>query len=370
MNKCLVLTVRFLGDRYHGRTQNGREPEWPPSPLRLFQAIVAGVAPRWVDVGIRDREVAALEWFQGLGPPRIVAPVSQPGRPLLNYVRENLSDIAPDKRDAKFARPTLFLGHPVVKYSWAFHVCDYAKAEIITHCARHCHSLGWGIDLVVGNGEITEAESEGDIGEAWYPEPNPTAGASILRVPRASTDEASASTLAELFDRYLHSLKRIASARNPVPPLTAFAVVGYRRATDAAGRPFAAFQLLTPETAELDRHVRPRPRQWQEPAGGRRGGRSCILQPPLSSRSRHPPGPLVGVPMLAFCSRLCRAGRVARTSRRSERRAPRGRGGPGRSNAVVARTSRRSERRAPDGSPTSRYRPSVRKAWSARSTAS
>ena len=42
----LVLTVRFLDDRYHGLLDRGGPPEWPPSPFRLFQALVAGVARR------------------------------------------------------------------------------------------------------------------------------------------------------------------------------------------------------------------------------------------------------------------------------------------------------------------------------------
>jgi CRISPR-associated protein Csb2 len=249
MKKCLVISIRFLGDRYHGRTENGREPEWPPSPLRVFQALVAGVAPRWADVGLREREVPGLEWLQGLGAPRIIAPISHPGRPVLNYVRENLTDVAPDKRDAKFARPTIFRADPLVRYSWWFESCEQPLAEAVAHCARHCHSLGWGVDMIVGNGEITESEPVADTGEVWYPEPDPTDGGSILRVPRCSTSEASPGTLAELRDRYLHSLNRIRAARNPVPPLSAFAVVGYRRATDPASRPWTAFAILKPDAS-------------------------------------------------------------------------------------------------------------------------
>ena len=42
----LLLTVRFLDDRYHGLLDRGGPVEWPPSPFRLFQALVAGVARR------------------------------------------------------------------------------------------------------------------------------------------------------------------------------------------------------------------------------------------------------------------------------------------------------------------------------------
>ena len=38
MPRILLLSVHFHEGRYHGR------PEWPPSPARLFQALVAGAA--------------------------------------------------------------------------------------------------------------------------------------------------------------------------------------------------------------------------------------------------------------------------------------------------------------------------------------
>lgn len=256
MNSHLVISIRFLGDRYHGRTENGREPEWPPSPHRLFQAILAGSAPRWWDADVRDREVAALQWFQGLAPPRIVAPPAQSGRPLLNYVRENLSDVAPDKRDMKVARPSVIRGLPLLRYSWAFQSTEQNFAEVIAQCARHCHSLGWGIDLVVGQGRVVEAEPLMDDPELWLPEVSPTEGATILRVPCLAGEEASVDTLSDLLVRYRHSLNRIADARNHVPPVAGFRLVSYRRRTDLAPRPFAAFSLLTPDaeqTAAFDK---------------------------------------------------------------------------------------------------------------------
>src|SRR5437762_10248282 len=42
----LLLTVRWLDGRYHGLLSRDGPPEWPPSPFRLFQALVSGVARR------------------------------------------------------------------------------------------------------------------------------------------------------------------------------------------------------------------------------------------------------------------------------------------------------------------------------------
>jgi len=42
----LLITVRFLDDRFHGLLDRGGPTEWPPSPFRLFRALLAGVARR------------------------------------------------------------------------------------------------------------------------------------------------------------------------------------------------------------------------------------------------------------------------------------------------------------------------------------
>ncbi len=40
MIRYLCISATFLDGRFHGR-RDGGESEWPPSPLRLFQALVA-----------------------------------------------------------------------------------------------------------------------------------------------------------------------------------------------------------------------------------------------------------------------------------------------------------------------------------------
>lgn len=242
--KYLVITVRFLGDRYHGRTENGREPEWPPSPLRLYQAVLAGAAPRWHDLSLRDREFPALEWFQSLEPPQIIAPRAERGRPLLKYVRENLSDVDPEKRDAKFSRPTLFCGEPKITYYWSIDPKQEQLANLVANCARHFRALGWGIDMAIGNGAVVESEPKYTTGEKWLPMPNVVNG-ELLRVPRQQTSSGQDGTIGELMDRFRGSLERLTeSGRNPVLPLSAFRTIGYRRSTDPPSRSVAAFSLL------------------------------------------------------------------------------------------------------------------------------
>lgn len=251
--RCLIITVRFLGDRYHGRTENGREPEWPPSPLRLYQAVLAGAAPRWHDLSLHDQEFPALEWFQSLAPPQIIAPEAYRGRALLKYVRENLSDVDPEKRDAKFSRPTLFCGEPKVTYCWSIDSEQEQRANLIASCARHCRALGWGIDMAIADGAVVETEPECKSGEKWLPMPSVGEGVP-LRVPRQLAAFGEGGTISELMNRFSASLGRISKdGRNPVPPLTrsAFRTVGYRRSTDPPSRPVAAFSLLKPDASAL-----------------------------------------------------------------------------------------------------------------------
>src|SRR5437016_7766779 len=96
----LVLTVRFLDDRYHGLLDRGGPPEWPPSPFRLFQALVAGVARQDelvvgedVPSNTKLTEIGqALGWLQRHireHPPVIIAPRSKTGQAITRFVPNN-----------------------------------------------------------------------------------------------------------------------------------------------------------------------------------------------------------------------------------------------------------------------------------------
>src|ERR1043165_7967861 len=91
----LLLTVCWLDDRYHGLLASGGPPEWPPSPYRLFQALVAGIARR----GELDSALGeSLAWLQRLDPPLIIAPRTRPGRVITRFVPNNDSDKKPDRQ--------------------------------------------------------------------------------------------------------------------------------------------------------------------------------------------------------------------------------------------------------------------------------
>jgi CRISPR-associated protein Csb2 len=118
MSRALLLFVRSHDGRYHGR------PEWPPSPARLFQALVAGAA-KGNELDKEDRD--ALGWLEQLVPPIIVAPTVRAGNGFRNYVPNNdLDAVGGDPRRVseirapKFIKPLLFDARMPLLYAWQF----------------------------------------------------------------------------------------------------------------------------------------------------------------------------------------------------------------------------------------------------------
>src|SRR5438067_11457037 len=92
----LLLTVQLLDDRYHGLLARDGPPEWPPSPFRLFQALVAGVARR----NELDTDIGkSLEWLEKLDAPMILAPRSRDGQIITRFVPNNDGDKKPNRQD-------------------------------------------------------------------------------------------------------------------------------------------------------------------------------------------------------------------------------------------------------------------------------
>lgn len=253
MASYLCITVRFLQPTCHGRGDHG-EPEWPPSPLRMFQALVAASAARWSERTRLEYAAPALRWLERQPAPSIVAAAGRAAmRKYRLYVPDNVGDKAAaswsrggdaslaDYRTEKDVRPTRLRDRfEAVHYLWPASGPDFERGkQTLLAAARSITHLGWGVDLVAANAAvISDADVEGLAGERWNPaEPSPGSG---LRVPMAGTLDA-------LTAKHGAFLSRLGPARfRPVPPLTAFRVIGYRRATDPAPRPFEAFGLLRP----------------------------------------------------------------------------------------------------------------------------
>jgi CRISPR-associated protein Csb2 len=246
----LCITIRFLDGAFHGRADHG-EPEWPPSPLRLYQAIVAAAAARWNERrGLRHAE-PALKWLEQLKPPVIIAPQAREAQGYRLYVPDNAGDLVgrslsrggddsiANYRTDKSVRPMVFPSEGAVHYLWSTAELPsgfdehrsllFQTVESITH-------IGWGVDLVVASASIAPEETIAALsGEAWRPSPDV---GTALRAPKPGTFD-------DLAQRHTAFLNRVTASGSfsPVPPLSDFEVVGYRRDSDPASVPWAIFAL-------------------------------------------------------------------------------------------------------------------------------
>jgi CRISPR-associated protein Csb2 len=254
MSSFLCLTLRFLDPvpRFHGRGDDG-DPEWPPSPLRFFQALVSAAATRWRENQFREYARPALEWLETIQPTVVTPRVPAESFGYRIYVPNNSGDLMTaawargdtETSMAKFrvekdVRPMHLHDGDAVHY--LFPLADGAcpHLDVLTAVSRSITHLGWGVDMVAGNASLLTDDAANRLpGERWRPVEDSLATG--YRVPKAGT-------LDDLMKKYQAFLTRIGKdGFKPVPPLSVFDVVGYRRATDAARRPYAAFKLLHPE---------------------------------------------------------------------------------------------------------------------------
>ena len=256
MPSHFCLSIRFLDSAFHGR-RDGNQPEWPPSPLRVFQALVAAAAKRR---GAND--FAALRWLEQEPAPVVIAPVavvashsyrlSVPNNAMDIVARawargndSNSGDANPaTHRTMKSIRPVLMRGGDAVHYLWllAEPADETARANVETLCgvARSGVSLGWGVDMAIGHGAILSNDETNTLqGERWLPSQGEMVNE--LRLPRRGT-------LAALENRHTGFLNRIGSGGfTPPPTLTAYETATYRRASDVDRKPVAAFALRKPD---------------------------------------------------------------------------------------------------------------------------
>ncbi len=243
MTCFLVLSTRFLDDRYHGLTAHGERAEWPPSPFRLFQALVAGNARGAVlPKSIGD----ALRWLESLDPPVIIAPHASEGLERLTYVINNYSHKDAKSRAPKAIRPMILNGDRLVEYAWTF---DESLAGAMTHAnaviagVRRIRCLGWGIDMAIGIGATVDAmPSAAENRRVFRPDKSGSANGIDLRSPTFGS-------LKSLEDNYVDFLKRYQT-----PGVTRMEAGEALHApvlyVPHSSRHCAAFRFFDPETDE------------------------------------------------------------------------------------------------------------------------
>lgn len=266
----LLLTVRFLDDRYHGLLDRGGPVEWPPSPFRLFQALVAGVARRGELVVTDDDHPdtpdnknftaigQALGWLQkhsAKHPPIIIAPRHKVGQAITRFVPNNDQDVEKVRREpekyrvAKPTIPTLFLlepdQKPEVHYAWPLHGVKGCPVPDIEKAARSLTTLGWGIDMAFADARLAaEAELQTLKGIRWYPKKRDYPYKDTLRVPTYDADTKEC-TLCDL--RHCHStmVNRIEHGKplKTVDKPKIFNRVLYTSPERPEGRPYRVFHI-------------------------------------------------------------------------------------------------------------------------------
>lgn len=185
VERFLCISVTFLDPLFHGKKDEDT-PEWPPSPMRLFQALIAGSRAgcrnsRWSSDN-QDPFRAAFCWLEQCEPPQILAPEVSSTVGYTLFVPNNDSDKKFDRQDrltSKVARPhRISIGSHIrdlrqrLYYLWSIAEDQWPTArkhaELICHEARHLLTLGWGIDQTVGNGSIlTNTEAALLPGRRW-----------------------------------------------------------------------------------------------------------------------------------------------------------------------------------------------------------
>lgn len=156
---ALLIEVRLLTGRYHGAG------DWPPSPFRLFQALVAGAyGGRWAAEDRADKD-AAFRWLESLPPPVIAAPAHRPGRAVVHYVPNNDLDAkagdpsrTSEIRAPKRRQPVLLEDEQPILYVWPV-AGGSPHAARIAELAERLHTLGHGIDAACARAELTDAET-------------------------------------------------------------------------------------------------------------------------------------------------------------------------------------------------------------------
>lgn len=235
--KTLCITLHFLDEWFHGQADD--EPEWPPSPYRLFQALIAASSRNGID------SKGLFQWLEQVSAPEILSPRVKEARRWSTYVPTNDSDKKFNRQQRlteKVFRPIHIPRNVPVHYLWKIKAEDIAVATKTGGLAQLLSAVGWGIDLVAGTGHIL---SEGDAqkligsynGNHWKPAVN---SRKVLRCPR----QGSFADLVSAYQTFVHRFK--GNVYHPGRKPIEFSEIAYAR-VDAIERKFVSFNLLRPD---------------------------------------------------------------------------------------------------------------------------
>ena len=244
----LEIEVTFTVGHFHGE-------EWPPSPARLFQALVAAShhgAHGLIHQAVRDE---ALRWLEHQEPPSIVVPEAVHQREhLMNYVPNNDDGfgVDPHVRAEKSMGGWVFPPSSPVTYQWQIGADANAtkQADVIAAMSSLIAYVGRTVDLAYARGRFLDAElSANAVGRKRW-QPTERAGGRWL---------APSAGFLELLDR---RFPRSVSAEPP--DFTNTRQVSYEpEDVLRLGAPVAVFEMLRMDGRKLGFD----PRDLRQPAG-------------------------------------------------------------------------------------------------------
>lgn len=243
MPDYLCVSVTFLDPLFHGRGDHA--PEWPPSPMRLFQALLAAAHAGCRSAAWSDARAAAFRWLERQPPPLIVAPRAHLSRRCTYFLPNNDSDKIPQRQDrltSKVAQPHRLMGGQTVHYLWALESDTGGAAasavETLRADARGLLALGWGLDQVAGCCRVMKDNEAAQLpGQRWRPWRTHLSGQQPWRIPMDGT-------LGDLEECHQSFTVRIRGLRyTPPREPSRFNKVYYLRDTFLPPRAYAVFEL-------------------------------------------------------------------------------------------------------------------------------
>jgi CRISPR-associated protein Csb2 len=229
MSRCLLVTLRLHDPRYHGAGN------WPPSPARLFQALVAGAAR---GKGLEEADAQALRWLECQNPPIVAVPFARAGQAITLYVPNNdLDAVGGDPRNigsiraAESVKPWLLEADQPLLFFWAADDADDSAGQcgVIERMAQRLYQFGRGVDMAWATAEgLTATEAEARLAAHRGPvfHPGQGAGGTVLACPAPGS-------LDSLMDRHQAQAMRFSRTDNrggllfTQPPKPRFRQVAY-----------------------------------------------------------------------------------------------------------------------------------------------
>lgn len=224
MKHALLLSIHLHDARWHG------VGDWPPSPMRVFQALVAGVGLGDALAEHRD----GLSWLEARDAPTIAAPLATDTRGFTNFVPNNdLDAVAADPqrigeiRAGKSIKPRLFETAAPFLYVWNYEADDNSNrnARTIVAAADCLYQFGRGVDMAWATAEIlapddADARLAAHPGQVWRPSEGDASGGTALRCPQRGTLES-------LIARHQEQSRRIVGGLLRQPRQPVYRPVGY-----------------------------------------------------------------------------------------------------------------------------------------------